>query len=681
MKPLVPLALAVVALALLVLYACRDTTDVTQPSAAVTATTYQLTISGSGNGNGVVKSAPSGINCTITAGQAAATGCSVAFAAGTSVKLTATAAPGHAFGGWLNINLAACQGTGSCTFKMSTNRAISALFRKGPFLVKITTTKGSGSGTVTSQSGLTPALTCTITNGTPAATGCSISYPANTVLTLTATAKAGSTFDGWGLPTCGTGACQVTLIQNITIPANFVILTSGSPASVGKWDPAFATPSVVVHAHMLLTGKVLMWGDSGSAWLWGTSGSFTAVAKPYRIYCTGHTFLADGRLLVMGGTASNTAGMKLARIFNPSTGAWTATTSMAQGRYYPTATTLPNGNVLVVSGHDTTRTVVKGNEVWNGTAWVRLADSSVSIGQPYYPAMFVAPNGKVFLAGFPGVTRYLDASGTGKWQTVGNRIVARRENGSAVMYAPGKILYTGGGDSALAPTATAEKIDLNQAAPAWTSAGTMAFARRQNNATLLADGTVLVTGGTGGVGFNNQAGAVHQSELWNPATGAWKTMASESRTRTYHSTAVLLPSGKVLSSGGGEGGGISYPNSEFTAQIYSPPYLFKADGSAAARPVITSAPAKLTYKLTFTVGTPSAASVTRGTLIRLSSVTHAFNQSQLIFPLTFTRGSGDTTLTAKAPDGGNLAPPGPYMLFLINSSGVPSQAKLLKVGP
>jgi hypothetical protein len=290
--------------------------------------------------------------------------------------------------------------------------------------------------------------------------------------------------------------------------------------------------------------------------------------------------------------------------------------------------------------------------------------------------MFVAPNGKVFLAGFPRATRYLDVTGTGQWTTVADRIVADRTMGSAVMYAPGKILYAGGGDP---PTASAEVIDLNQAAPSWRSVPGMAFARRQMNATLLADGSVLVTGGTSGPGFNSQAGAVHVAELWNPQTESWTTMASERDNRTYHGTALLLPSGQVLSSGSGEGGGITYANSEFSAQVFSPPYLFNSDGSRAARPSITSAPSTLSYGQSFIVQTPDAGSVTRGTLIRLSSVTHAFNMSQLIYGLTFTATSA-TTVSATAPLNANLAPPGPYMLFLINGSGTPSVAKIVMLG-
>ena len=157
-------------------------------------------------------------------------------------------------------------------------------------------------------------------------------------------------------------------------------------------------------------------------------------------------------------------------------------------------------------------------------------------------------------------------------------------------------------------------------------------------------------------------------------------MAAESRTRTYHSTALLLPDARVLSSGSGEGGGITFANSEFSAQIFSPPYLFKADGTLAPRPTITSAPSRLSYKQSFTIQAPNAASISRGTLIRLSSVTHAFNQSQLIYPLTV-KVTGTSSLGAVAPASGALAPPGPYMLFILNSAGVPSVAKMVTVGP
>jgi hypothetical protein len=208
----------------------------------------------------------------------------------------------------------------------------------------------------------------------------------------------------------------------------------------------------------------------------------------------------------------------------------------------------------------------------------------------------------------------------------------------------------------------------------------MAFARRQLNATILADGQVLVTHGTSGSGFNDVTSAIRAAELWNPATESWSTLASEARSRTYHSTALLLPDARVLSSGSGEGGGVLLENSDFTAQVFTPPYLFNPDGTLAARPAITSAPSRISYGQSFAVETPAAGSVTRGTLVRLSSVTHAFNQSQLIYPLTFSA-TGATSLTAAGPTSANLAPPGPYMLFLVNGSGVPSRAAMVSVGP
>jgi galactose oxidase len=480
-------------------------------------------------------------------------------------------------------------------------------------------------------------------------------------------------------------ACRDT--SEVTAPSQAAIAAS-TVATKGRWGAVFTTPSVNVHMHLLKTGKVLVWGDQKGAYLWSSGTGFTEVAaKPFRIYCTGHAFLPDGRLLVMGGTSAQTRGLRYAAIFDPATKAWSTTSSMAQGRYYPTATTLPNGDVLVISGHDTAKTVVKIPEVRSGSTWRRLTTAPLSIPNPFYPAMFVAPNGKVFLAGFTPTSAYLDVAGTGHWQSVDKRNEDGRMLGSAVMYEPGKILYVGGGvdsvfarDTTLQPTASAEVIDLNQAAPTWRTVPGMANRRRQLNATILADGTVLVTGGTSGVGFNNQAGAVHTAELWNPKTETWTTMAAESRTRTYHSTALLLPDARVLSSGSGEGGGITFANSEFTAQIFTPPYLFKSDGTLAARPTISSAPSRLSYKQTFTIQTPNAASISRGTLIRLSSVTHAFNQSQLIYPLTV-KVTGTTSLSAVAPASGALAPPGPYMLFILNSAGVPSVAKMVTVGP
>ena len=175
-------------------------------------------------------------------------------------------------------------------------------------------------------------------------------------------------------------------------------------------------------------------------------------------------------------------------------------------------------------------------ELWNGSQWLSLTGASLSL--VYYPRMFVAPNGRLFLAGPMAKTRYLNPAGSGQWTTVATRNVTSRNYGSAVMYAPGKILYTGGG---IPPVNSTEAINLNQGSPSWRVTAPMAFARRHHNATLLADGKVLVTHGTSGDGFNNAAAGVREAELWDPETDTWTTMASESSIRVYHSTALLLP--------------------------------------------------------------------------------------------------------------------------------------------
>ncbi|HEX8087200.1 MAG TPA: galactose oxidase-like domain-containing protein, partial [Blastocatellia bacterium] len=207
----------------------------------------------------------------------------------------------------------------------------------------------------------------------------------------------------------------------------------------------------------------------------------------------------------------------------------------------------------------------------------------------------------------------------------------------------------------------------------WRSVSPMAFGRRQMNATLLPDGKVLVTGGSSSPGFNNATKAVLAAEMWDPSTETWSTMSRMQVMRLYHSTALLLPDGRVLSAGGGLP---PSPNARDTdhpdVEIYSPPYLFKGP-----RPSITSSPAAVTHDRQFFIGTPDATGITKVTLIRLSSVTHAFNQNQRINILSYRQTPGG--LSVRAPGSGSLCPPGYYMLFIVNGNGVPSVAQIIQV--
>ncbi|MBI2946443.1 MAG: DUF1929 domain-containing protein [Verrucomicrobia bacterium] len=437
-------------------------------------------------------------------------------------------------------------------------------------------------------------------------------------------------------------------------------LTFAQPDVVGQWGTVQGWPFVSVHTHLLPTGKVLFWDYSGNSRLWDpATTAITSPTQPGRnLFCAGHSFGADGKLFVPGGHIQNNVGLASASFYDPVANTWTSVPDMNAGRWYPSSTTLANGDVLVTSGdanmavNDLPQVYQVSNNTWRNLTSARL-------GLPLYPRTFLAPNGKVFFA--TSTSRYLDTAGAGAWTTVGNTRVGGRDNyGSAAMYEPGKVLWVGGGDP---PLASCEIIDLNAPSPAWAFTGSMAQPRRQNNATILPDGKVLATGGSSGAGFNNDTAPVRSAELWNPVGGTWTTLSSEQNYRGYHSCATLLPDGRVLSSGGD-----NQPN----AQVFSPPYLFKG-----TRPTISSAPTAVSYGETFFVGTPDGASITKVTWTRIGSLTHAQNWDQRFLNLSFSQAGGGLNVTA--PANVNHCPPGHYLLWILNGNGVPSVAPFVRI--
>ena len=222
---------------------------------------------------------------------------------------------------------------------------------------------------------------------------------------------------------------------------------------------------------------------------------------------------------------------------------------------------------------------------------------------------------------------------------------------------------------------------MNGTTPTATATAPMQTGRRQHNLTVLADGTVLATGGnSSGEPLVDMENGVYPAELWDPATGQWQTLAPMQVTRQYHSSALLLPDGRVLSAGGGICGtctDVGYMAKN--AEVFTPPYLFKDDGSGelAPRPAITSAPGVVGHGAQFSVGTPEAGSIAKAAMVRLGAVTHSVNMEQRYVPLSFTAGSG--SITATAPANANIAPPGFYMLFLIDSNGVPSVSRMVRI--
>jgi len=194
----------------------------------------------------------------------------------------------------------------------------------------------------------------------------------------------------------------------------------------------------------------------------------------------------------------------------------------------------------------------------------------------------------------------------------------------------------------------------------------MNFARTYHTLTVLPDGNVLASGGGPTTAATDTANAILEVEMWSPATESWTTLGRMHAPRLYHSSALLMPDARILILGGGRfDDSIVAPTDQFSAEFFAPPYLFRGP-----RPVITSAPSSLQYGQPFTVQTPDAARIASVSLLRLGSVTHAINMAQRFVPLAFTTGAG--SLTATAPANSNIATPGNYMLFLVDTSGVPS---------
>jgi hypothetical protein len=468
----------------------------------------------------------------------------------------------------------------------------------------------------------------------------------------------------------------------------------------GSWGPNGAWPLIPIHMLLLPEGRVLTYGSNpdgtqtGRFWydVWNPAqGSVAGGHLTLRnttstdLFCSAQLVLpGSSDAVLLGGDnwiaktdATNNRGNNDSLIFrNQATPSLQTGRDMNRKRWYATATTLPNGEIYIQGGKDGTDRA----EIRNAAGSFRLLGFNSSALTYWYPRNFVAPDGRVF--GISNQSMYwVDTSGNGKL-TMAGTMAGSTPSGvttTDVYFNVGKILRTGGGSQSSTGTrngkTSAIVIDINGSAPKVNSTAAMPAGLHWHTGTVIADGRVVVTGGSKQpnqlVGVNNRA------LIWDPKTGKWITGAttpsSNAYARLYHSNALLLPDATILVGGGGAPGPVVNTN----AQIYYPPYLYNSSGGLATRPRITSAPAKLTRGQTFVVGTDQPTTIARVTLIKTGSVTHGFNMEQRFMELPFTR-SG-STLKVQAPANANIAPPGRYLLFVLDGQGVPSIAKVVEI--
>jgi hypothetical protein len=489
-------------------------------------------------------------------------------------------------------------------------------------------------------------------------------------------------------------------------PANIPHLT-------GTWKVLpYQMPINPIQANLLPDGKVLIvagsendarnnskGAESYRAAVWdptGTDASSIAVQSlSYDVFCSGTAQLPDGRSLVVGGTSDYSfTGENRASIFDPRTSQFAQSPNMASGRWYASTITLGDGRVMAMSGLTQTggtSTTVEIYDVRNaGTGW--SAPTGVPFTPPLYPRISLLPSGQVFYSGqgsgSSNANSWFFNPASGAW-SASVATTRNRTYGSSVILPllppdyRARVMNFGGGSPA---TNTTEIIDLSAPSPSWAPGPNMSTGRIQMNAVILPNGQVLAEGGS----VNNESPDTpgKTGDLYDPVGNVFSSAGTAAYSRLYHSTALLLPDATVMSMGSNPGARGSY---EPAIEIYTPPYLFDANDHpiTTARPAITSvapASAVLGYGASFSVGYTSASPIAAAVLVRPGSVTHAFDMEQRLVGLCGAApqpacNASAGTLALSAPPNSNIAPPGYYMLFLLDAAGVPSKARFVQLTP
>ena len=483
------------------------------------------------------------------------------------------------------------------------------------------------------------------------------------------------------------------------------------PANIPHIDGVWRTvpylmPINPISATLLHTGKVLIvagsendaknnskGAESYRNAIWDPTGTMQASIAvqniDYDVFCSGTAALPDGRALVVGGTSDYTfTGDNRASIFDPLTERFVQSQSMADGRWYASTTALGDGRIMTLSGLRAAGGVNNTVEIYNlsnaGAGWT--SPVTAPFVPPLYPPMFLLPNGKVFWTGHGDSTNpksWIFDPTSMNW-TTSIATTRDRHYGSSVVlpllppgYTP-KVMNFGGGNPA---TNTTEIIDLSGSSALLTPGPNMSTGRIQMNAVILPNGKVLAEGGS--VNNESPSPAGKQADLYDPVTNTFGSAGTAAYSRLYHSVALLLPDATVASMGSNPGPRGNY---ESAIEIYTPAYLFDANNNLITnRPSITAAPTAIGYGTSFSVNYTGGSAISSAVLVRPGSTTHTFDMDQRLIglcgPAPQPPCSGSGTLNLTSPPNGNIAPPGYYMLFLLDGAGVPSKAKFIQISP
>jgi hypothetical protein len=484
-------------------------------------------------------------------------------------------------------------------------------------------------------------------------------------------------------------SCRMPVLACVFLLFLAVCAPSGNgQAGQGQWQTlSYTMPINPVHTALLYNGKVLIVSGSGNvagnsnyqAALWDPqAGTITTQPVTWDMFCNGMVVLPDGRPFVMGGTLQYDPfhGELKTATYDPSTNTFTNQQAMAHGRWYPTGTVLGDGRAMIFSGLNETGGTNSSVEFYSASSgW--SAAFAAPWTPPLYPRMHVLPNGNVFYSGATTGSSIFNPS-THTWTTnvAFTNYSGTRTYGSSVLlpltpannYAP-KVIIMGGGNPS---TSTSELIDLSAATPKWVNGPNMSQPRIEMNATILPSGQILALGGSLNDEDTNTASL--NADLYTLGSNSFSPAGTMVYARLYHSVSLLMPDATVWVAGGNPARGTYEPHME----VYTPQYLLNADGTPATRPTIAgTSSGVIGYGGAFQVQTPDAASIANVVLMRNGAVTHAFDMDQRYVGLSFSAGAG--LLNVTGPPNGNIAPPGYYMLFVLNGAGVPSVATMVQV--